>query len=427
MKDSLWNPLKYADPKAAALIKQAQSTPAGAEQDALFKQLDAYTVDQAWNVPWTQVQNAYVTAKDVEVDAVRVRAGAAHLQLQAGRLASDRGPAPRAGPSARRHAEETRGATMVGFLVRRLAAGIVLIFVVSALMFALMSATGSDPARNIVGQTATQEQVDAKAAELGLDQPAGHALRRLARQRRHAAISGTSWFGGDPVTTQLKDKLPVTLSIVLAGLLALGRRERRAGRRRRRAPGLARQRACRCSRSSASRSRASSSPCCSRCSSRVKWGWLPATGYVTFAESPTGWLESITLPALALAVGAIGRDRAAGPRLDDRRAADGLRPHAAQPRAERAQPALQARAAQRGAAGADGALAAVHRARRRRAWWSRRCSASTASASQVALGRRPGRRCPSCMGVVVVMVLLVVVVNLIMDVLYGWLNPKVRV
>ena len=67
-KDSLWNPLKYADPKAAALIKQAQSTPAGPQQDALFKQLDAYTVDQAWNVPWTQVQNAYVTAKDVQVE-----------------------------------------------------------------------------------------------------------------------------------------------------------------------------------------------------------------------------------------------------------------------------------------------------------------------------------------------------------------------
>jgi peptide/nickel transport system permease protein len=31
------------------------------------------------------------------------------------------------------------------------------------------------------------------------------------------------------------------------------------------------------------------------------------------------------------------------------------------------------------------------------------------------------------MGVVLVMVLIVVIVNLVMDVLYGWLNPKVRV
>jgi peptide/nickel transport system permease protein len=31
------------------------------------------------------------------------------------------------------------------------------------------------------------------------------------------------------------------------------------------------------------------------------------------------------------------------------------------------------------------------------------------------------------MGVVVVMVALVVVVNILMDLAYGWLNPKVRV
>jgi peptide/nickel transport system permease protein len=33
---------------------------------------------------------------------------------------------------------------------------------------------------------------------------------------------------------------------------------------------------------------------------------------------------------------------------------------------------------------------------------------------------------PTVMGIVVTMVVLVVLVNLVMDVLYGWLNPKVR-
>jgi peptide/nickel transport system substrate-binding protein len=67
MKTSLWNPLHYDDPKADALIEKAQSTPAGPDQDALFKQLNAYVVEQAWNAPWTQVQNAYVTTKGIEV------------------------------------------------------------------------------------------------------------------------------------------------------------------------------------------------------------------------------------------------------------------------------------------------------------------------------------------------------------------------
>src|SRR5262249_12396057 len=38
----------------------------------------------------------------------------------------------------------------------------------------------------------------------------------------------------------------------------------------------------------------------------VKLLWLPATGYVTFAESPTGWLKSILLPVIAISIGAVG-------------------------------------------------------------------------------------------------------------------------
>jgi peptide/nickel transport system permease protein len=106
---------------------------------------------------------------------------------------------------------------MATFLARRVVSGIVLIFVVSALMFALMSATGSDPARNIVGQTATNEQVAAKSRKLGLDRP---LVTRYVDWLSHAVRGdlGASWFGGDAVGTSLKDKLPVTLSIVIAGL-----------------------------------------------------------------------------------------------------------------------------------------------------------------------------------------------------------------
>ena len=63
-KDSLWNPLHYGDAKSAALIKQAQ-TSTGAAQDDAYKQLNAYMVDQAWNAPWTNVQNAYATTKGI--------------------------------------------------------------------------------------------------------------------------------------------------------------------------------------------------------------------------------------------------------------------------------------------------------------------------------------------------------------------------
>jgi len=37
----------------------------------------------------------------------------------------------------------------------------------------------------------------------------------------------------------------------------------------------------------------------------VQLGWFPATGYVTFQSSPSGWAQSLVLPIAALAVGAV--------------------------------------------------------------------------------------------------------------------------
>ena len=39
----------------------------------------------------------------------------------------------------------------------------------------------------------------------------------------------------------------------------------------------------------------------------VQLGWLPTGGFVSVAESPTGWLRTILLPALTLGLVQIGR------------------------------------------------------------------------------------------------------------------------
>ena len=65
-QDSLWNPFKYEDPKVTALITKAQSE-SGDAAAATFKELDTYITDQAWNAPWTVVQNAYAYSKKVTV------------------------------------------------------------------------------------------------------------------------------------------------------------------------------------------------------------------------------------------------------------------------------------------------------------------------------------------------------------------------
>jgi peptide/nickel transport system substrate-binding protein len=66
-KDSLWNPLGYADFTADTLIAQVQRAE-GVAAATLFRQLNAYIVEQAWNAPWTQVANGYATSKDVMVE-----------------------------------------------------------------------------------------------------------------------------------------------------------------------------------------------------------------------------------------------------------------------------------------------------------------------------------------------------------------------
>ena len=63
-KSALWNPLHTDDPKVTDLITKAQSA-TGSAQDALYKQLNTYLVDQAWNAPWDAVEATYATTKGV--------------------------------------------------------------------------------------------------------------------------------------------------------------------------------------------------------------------------------------------------------------------------------------------------------------------------------------------------------------------------
>ena len=107
---------------------------------------------------------------------------------------------------------------MFFFVLRRLAAGLVLIFVIGTLTFFLTGLTGSDPARQILGTQATLEQIAAKRAELGLDRPLltqyGKWLGGVVR-----GDLGTSWINNQSVGKLISQALPITLSIVLAALV----------------------------------------------------------------------------------------------------------------------------------------------------------------------------------------------------------------
>jgi peptide/nickel transport system permease protein len=311
---------------------------------------------------------------------------------------------------------------MLGFMLRRLGAGIVLIFVVSALMFFLLSATGSDPARNIAGQTATQEQVDAKAAELGLNDPVYVRYLDWLGSTVTGDL-GASWFSNEDVSTLIKNKLPVTLSIVGVGLLlsavvsvVLGVT---AAVRRGWLDGVVQTVAV-----IGFAIPAFVVGLLLALFVAVKWGLLPATGYVKFSDSPTDWLKTIILPAIALAVGAIAAtaQQVRGSMIDVLRMdyvrtlrSRGLSDRSVYKHALRnaAPPALTVLSLQFIAL-VGGALVVE------------KVFGLNGIGEMIALSASQGD-IPAAMGVVLVMVLMVVIVNLIMDVLYGWLNPKVRV
>jgi peptide/nickel transport system permease protein len=104
---------------------------------------------------------------------------------------------------------------MIRFLIRRILLGIVVMFLVTVVIFVMFFAgSPKSVARQLAGRQATQAEVNAIYHNLGLDRPIlvqyWHFLVRLL----HGNL-GTDYYHGVPVTTVLKQDIPVTGSLVL--------------------------------------------------------------------------------------------------------------------------------------------------------------------------------------------------------------------
>lgn len=193
---------------------------------------------------------------------------------------------------------------MTALLLRKLLSGLLLLFVVASATFFLLNLTGQDPARQIAGQAASEEQVDVLRENLGLDQP---VFTRYIDWLSGAIRGdlGTSWYTKQPVTELVGNALPATLSLVLCAVLVTAifgagvgvlSAVRRGGVIDR---GL----------------QIFSTVTQSVPNLLIAIGlvvvfainlrWLPATGFVPFSSSPSQWAASITLPVIALALGGI--------------------------------------------------------------------------------------------------------------------------
>jgi peptide/nickel transport system permease protein len=190
---------------------------------------------------------------------------------------------------------------MPQYLLRRFIAAIPVMFLVSLMSFAVIWLVPGDPASSFLDASATQEQIARIRQELGLNQP-------LWQQMLH-------WYGrvltGDlgqsillhrSVGEALLERLPVTLSLaalalVLATVLGISAGIFAAMHR----GGMA--------------DRTVMTASLLGLSVPDFWlglvmivvfavglGWLPSGGFVPITESVLGWMRTMTLPALTLAL-----------------------------------------------------------------------------------------------------------------------------
>lgn len=191
------------------------------------------------------------------------------------------------------------GVAVLRLLARRLVALVPLLFLASVLVFGLVVLVPGDPATAIAGDGATAAQIEATRQALGLDRPlpvryvewVGGAVR---------GDLGTSLFNSYSVSAAIRSRLPVTLSLMglaLAVALAVGIPAGVfAGARR----GSGADRL-----TTVGASVGVAVPnfwlgLMLLLLFALKLDWFPATGYVALTADPVGWLRHLVLPAVTL-------------------------------------------------------------------------------------------------------------------------------
>jgi peptide/nickel transport system permease protein len=190
---------------------------------------------------------------------------------------------------------------VTGYLLRRAGQSVVVLAGVSVIVFALVHLVPGDPVRLALGTRFDQGTYDALLARSGLDQP-------LVQQffgwlgRAVTGDLGVSFRSGDPVTVLILERLPATVtlafaSLVVALLIAVPLGTISALRPRTLVD------------------RAATVFSQFGISVPEFWmaivlilvfagtlGWLPSGGYVPLTEDPGGWLQRLVMPAVVTGV-----------------------------------------------------------------------------------------------------------------------------
>jgi peptide/nickel transport system permease protein len=313
---------------------------------------------------------------------------------------------------------------VAGFVGRRLLAVVPLLLIVTVLVFSLILLLPGDAAVALVGlENATEEKLAMVRERLGLDRP---LWVQYARWLGHAVRGdlGTSFRTGEPVAEAILQRVPVTLGLAVAstafGLLvgvplAIAAAVRRGG-----------------ALDAVARTVAALGVAVPNfwlgsmlvLVFALEFRWLPATGYVSLAEEPwTGTLH-LVLPTVTLGASAVAevmRQLRSG--LQDVLASEYIRTARAKGLGERG---VVAKHALRNALIPIVTIAALT--------INRIIGATVVVESIFALpglGRMNlesvlNRDFPTLQGAVLLMAVLVIAINLVADIAYGWVDPRIR-
>jgi len=104
------------------------------------------------------------------------------------------------------------------FLARRLVLTIPVLLGVATLVFSLIHQIPGDPAQAMLGETASEADVAALRAKLGLDRPLVEQYAAFLRGTLRGDL-GTSLRTSQPVTQAIRERLPATFELAAAAML----------------------------------------------------------------------------------------------------------------------------------------------------------------------------------------------------------------
>jgi peptide/nickel transport system permease protein len=312
---------------------------------------------------------------------------------------------------------------VAGFLGRRLLAVIPLLLIVTAIVFSLILLLPGDAAVALVGMdNASEETLAAIRARFGLDQPIYVQYARWLGRAAQGDL-GVSLRTSEPVLGAILDRLPITLGLALAStaigvLLGVPLAVVAAHR-----GGIV---------DTLARGTAALGVAVPNfwlggmlvLVVALELRWLPATGYVSVTEDPLTAVRHFALPTITLAASAVAEvTRQLRSGLLDTLASDYIRTARAKGLGE---PAIISRHALRNALIPLVTIAALT--------VNRIIGATVVVESIFAL---PGlgrlnlesvlnRDFPTLQGSVLVMALIVIAINLVSDVAYGAVDPRIR-